>query len=100
MLRPGTYVHHHTKEYVEKSVFLGDIILKVKETRTAFSLTLEENQVRYDAPQIDAMFQKSNRVLIRKNGSNHAMSFISGCDDWFVLYPYRVGVPYSFELKK
>ena len=31
----------------------GDILLEVHETKTAFVLKLLEQQVRYDAPQID-----------------------------------------------
>ena len=96
MLKKGLYRHHHEIEYAAGSVNAGDILLEVHETKNAFVLTLLEQQVRYDAPQIDDMFQKSNRVVIRKDGSKHAMSFCQGMNDWFCLYPYRVGVPFSF----
>ena len=100
MLKPGRYIHRHEKEYVEETVYLGKIVLDVRETKTAFVLTLVENTVRYDAPQIDAMFLNSKRVLIKKNGSRHAMQFSKigskACEDWFCLYPYRCGVPYAF----
>lgn len=99
MLKNGIYRHRHEKEYVEGTVCLGDILLDVKETDTSFILKLIEQNVRYDAPQIDDMFRKSDRVLIRKDGSKHAMSLIDGMDTWFCLYPYRVGVPYTFEYK-
>lgn len=72
MLKKGLYRHHHEIEYAAGSVNAGDILLEVHETKNAFVLTLLEQQVRYDAPQIDDMFQKSNRVVIRKDGSKHA----------------------------
>lgn len=97
MLKPGIYRHSHETEYADGTVVHhGDILLEVRETQTAFILKLLEQQVRYDAPQIDDLFQKDERVVIKKDGSRHAMSFCSGQDDWFCLYPYRVGVPYVF----
>jgi len=97
VLKPGIYRHSHETEYADGTVeHHGDILLKVRETKTAFILKLMEQQVRYDAPQIDDLFQKSDRIVIKKDGSRHAMSFVSGQDDWFCLYPYRVGVPYAF----
>ena len=96
MLKSGIYRHKHQKKYAEGTVDCGDILLEVHETKTAFVLKLLEQQVRYDAPQIDDLFQNSDRVVIKKDGSKHGMSFCSGQDDWFCLYPYRVGVPYAF----
>lgn len=96
MLKSGIYRHQHERAYVEENIYLGDIVLNVHETKTAFVLRLLEQQVRYDAPQIDDMFRNSKRVVIQKNGSKHAMSFCKDQDDWFCLYPYRVGVPYDF----
>ena len=93
MLKSGIYRHKHQKEYAEGTVDCGDILLEVHETKTAFVLKLLEQQVRYDAPQIDDLFRNSDRVVIKKDGSKHGMSFCSGQDDWFCLYPYRVGVP-------
>ena len=96
MLKSGIYRHKHQKKYAEGTVDCGDILLEVHETKTAFVLKLLEQQVRYDAPQIDDLFQNSDRVVIKKDGSKHGMSFCGGQDDWFCLYPYRVGVPYAF----
>lgn len=97
MLKSGTYRHRHYINCIEGNVYVGDIVLKVHETKTSFVLTLLEQQVRYDAPQIDDMFQKSKRVIIKKNGSKHAMLFGKDCNTWFCLYPYRAGVPYGFN---
>ena len=71
--------------------------MDIHETKTAFVLRLIENTVRYDAPQVDDMFRNSERCVIKKGGSKHAISFSEGENDWLCLYPYRVGVPYSFE---
>ena len=97
MLKRGIYRHSHEIEYVERTVYAGDIVLEVYETKTAFVLTLMEQQVRYDAPQIDDMFQKSKRVVIKKDGSKHAMRIWD--DHSFTVYPYRAGVPYVFNLE-
>lgn len=91
MLKPGVYIHIHEK-YGQT---VGTITLNVKETQSAFKFELIKNTVRYDAPQIDDMFRDKNTVTIKKNGSKHALTVLG--DDWFCLYPYRVGVPYSFS---
>lgn len=74
----------------------GEIFVSVKDTKAALSLKLISNQVKYDAPQIDAMFSDRETVNINKRGSKH--SYIDFRDNSFTLYPYRVGVPYYFEL--
>ena len=76
----------------------GRVVLRGKETPQAFSLTLIENTIRYEAPQIDDLFSRGETVTIRKAGSIHAVSTIPAYPDWFTLYPYRVGVPYAFDL--
>lgn len=97
MLKPGIYRHRHETEYAEGTVHNGDILLEVRETKTSYVLTLLEQQVRYDAPQIDDLFQNGKRVVIRKNDPRHGLTLCGGQNDWFCLYPYRVGVPYAFS---
>ena len=94
MLKSGVYIHEC--EWCNRVV--GHISINVKETDKSFALELLENTVRYDAPQIDDLFSKSKRVVIRKNGSNHAIVVFD--DENFCIYPYRVGVPYGFSLVK
>lgn len=74
----------------------GEIFVSVKDTKAALSLKLISNSVKYDAPQIDDMFFGRETVNINKRGSKH--SYIDFRDNSFTLYPYRVGVPYYFEL--
>lgn len=78
------------------SISMGNIILAVNETEYAFTLKLLKNTVRYDSPQIDDMFANTDTVRIKKSGSKHAINVCS--QKRFVLYPYRVGVPYMFDL--
>ena len=97
MLKPGIYKHVHFHEYVEDTVYEGEISVCVKETPKQFRLEFIRSTVRYNAPQIDDMFRWSKNVVISKNGSDHAIQVWD--DVSFTLYPYRVGVPYLFSLE-
>jgi hypothetical protein len=98
MLEPGRYKHEHYHEYSESEVYVGKIILDVKEIAKSIRLKLVYNSVRYDAPQIDAMFANGDSVKINKSGSVHALQ--DWGDNSFTLYPYRVGVPYVFRIEE
>lgn len=89
-IKDGIYVYTHKYGH-------GEIVLDVKETEKSFIFKLIKNTIKYDAPHIDDMFKDSNKVTIKKNGSNHALSIWSDGKS-FTLYPYRVGVPYTFNL--
>lgn len=93
MLLAGTY----RWESDRPGIWGGHVRVNMKETATSFIITLLENTCRFNAPQLDDLFQNSKRVVIRKDGSKHALSFVDGCNEWFCLYPYRVGVPYGFS---
>ena len=54
MLIPGEY------EYKDQHG-AGRVVLRVKETPQAFSLTLIENTIRYEAPQIDDLFSHGEK---------------------------------------
>lgn len=95
----GIYKCTITKQYANTGdeVFtMGDIIVRAKDSEKSLALTLLENTVRYDAPQIDDMFRENKTIKINKRGSKHAYN--EWGDNSFTLYPYRVGVPYIFEL--
>ena len=93
MLIPGVYQWNSG----DSGIWGGYVRVNMKETAASFIITLLESTCRFNAPQLDALFSKNKRVVIRKSGSDHALSFVDGCDDWFCLYPYRVGVPYGFQ---
>lgn len=91
-----------------------NILVDVKETDKSMIFQLLDFQTRYGASQIEDLFAKAKRVVIRKVQDHvdrsyvnefpaercpelrgHAMRIWS--DGSFTLYPYRVGVPYYFE---
>lgn len=93
MLQPGLYCSEHQSDN-----YLDDyrVVIHLKETATAFHLTLEDGQFRYAAAQLEAMFERGEKqkVLVHKRGSQHAICLWSDHD--FTIYPYRAGVPYHF----
>lgn len=72
----------------------GSIVVEVSETEKSYILKLIENTYKYSPAHIDMLFEKSNKVVIKKEKSPHAI--IEG-GDYFVIYPYRAGLPYLFE---
>lgn len=78
----------------------GIIELDVKETENAFVLKLRKNTCRYSPAHMDMLFSKSDRAVVRKTGSRHAMRFCENFDDWFIIYPFQAGIPFLFELVK
>lgn len=93
MLQPGLYCSE-----VNEGHWLHDyrVVIRVKETATAFHFMLE-NAVQLDnAIHLDSLFQRGEKqkVLIKKHGSGHAMRIWSDKD--FTLYPYQAGMPYHF----
>ena len=67
----------------------------MKETEKTYIFRLIELKSRYDAPHMKMLFQKSPRVVIRKNEGGHAMRIWS--DEDFTFYPYQAGIPYWFR---
>ena len=73
----------------------GKIILQVKETDKAYNFELIKNTMRYSPAHIDMMFSKSYKARVTKANSPHAINLGT---DYFVLYPYRAGIPFLFDL--
>lgn len=94
-LKAGLYEHNHYINYVEGTMYAGRILLFVKETKHTFILTLKENSVRYDAPQIDDMFFYRDTLIINKEKSQHAL--VVHADNEFTLFPYQIGEIYAFK---
>lgn len=86
--------------YTHEDMGGGVIELYVKETEKAFILKLLKNTCRYSPAHIDMLFKKSDRVIVRKYESRHAMRFSAGFHDYFVIYPFQAGIPFLFELVK
>lgn len=72
----------------------GVIIIEVSETAKSYVFKLIKNTLRYSPAHIDMMFEKDGKTIINKEKSPHAINF---GEDYFVIYPYRAGIPFLFE---
>lgn len=73
----------------------GEYIIRLTETEKSYTLELVKNDMRFSPSHLDAMFGKSSKAKVSKERSPHAMNIVG--DDWFCIYPYRLGVPFAFE---
>lgn len=89
-MKKGLYKHTKDDGYFDK----GAIIIEVSETVKSYIFKLIENTFRYSPAHIDMMFTKSNKVIINKEKSPHVINL---GEDYFVIYPYRAGIPFLFE---
>lgn len=76
----------------------GEYIIRLKETDKSYIFELVKNDMRFSPAHLDMMFSKSNKVRVNKDKSPHAINIVG--DDWFCIYPYRLGIPYVFEYDK
>ena len=76
-----------------------DVTIEVKETEKSYVFRLVKNDSRYSPARFDMMFSKTDKVSFRKDKSPHAVLEYNDGEE-FVIYPYRGGVPYLFELVK
>lgn len=72
----------------------GVITIEVSETNKSYIFKLIENTFRYSPAHIDMLFSKSNRIMINKEKNPHAINI---GEDYFVIYPYRAGIPFLFD---
>lgn len=89
-MKKGLCKHIKDDGYFDK----GTIIIGVSETAKSYIFKLIENTFRYSPAHIDMMFAKSNKVIINKEKSPHVINL---GEDYFVIYPYRAGIPFLFE---
>lgn len=91
----GMYEAENNDSYLDRY----RIKLSVHETEKSYVLQLIEFDSRYGAGQMETLFSKSKRVVLRKNKGRHAMRIWS--EDDFTFYPYQAGVPFYFrKIKK
>ena len=82
MLKQGIY-----KAENGNSIFDSyEIVMEVKETEKSFIFKLIKLENRCGADRIQLLFSKSNKVVLRKQNSRHAMRTWE--DDTFTIYPY------------
>lgn len=91
MLLPGLYRAENNDGIFDHY----KIDMYVKETPKSYIFTLEDFESRYAATQIERLFSKSKRVVIRKTRCGHALRIWSDRD--FTFYPFQAGVPYLFR---
>lgn len=70
------------------------ITMDVKETDKSYIFCLVEFQSRYGASQMERLFEKSKRIVIRKNRGGHAIRIWN--DNHFTFYPFQAGIPFYF----
>lgn len=73
-----------------------DISLNVKETEKSYIIQLVENKSRFSPALFDMMFKSKNKICIQKMRNPHVI-INDEQDDYFVIYPYRRGIPYLFN---
>lgn len=95
MLKSGLYVSHYSSNDVYDSY---EITMKVKENNSSYTFELVDFRTKYGATQMEDLFKKSKRIVLRKEKSKHSIRIFSDRD--FTLYPYRVGVPYYFVFQE
>lgn len=78
----------------------GYIDIEVHKDSEMFSFRLIENTCRLSHALIELMLNNSDRIEINKLTSPHSISFSQLAENWFVIYPYRMGISYLFELQK
>ena len=74
----------------------GTLVVEVKDTEKNLTLTVKESDMRYSI-YVDVLFHEKNKISISKQKSPHALNM---GEEWFVVYPYRMGVPLSFVLER
>lgn len=96
MLKQGLYKARQTDPIWD----MYEIIMEVSETKQSFIFQLIEFQSHYGGFQIEDLFRKSKRVIIRKNQRDQAVrhAVCVWSDHDFTFYPYQAGVPYYFEM--
>ena len=94
MLKSGIYIAENNDNFLDSY----RVAMGVKETEKAYVFRLVDFQSRYSAADIEYLFRKSKRVVIRKAKSHHAMRIWS--DEDFTIYPFQTGIPYYFERAK
>lgn len=91
MLKPGIYLAENNDSIFDEY----KLTMEVKETEKSYIFQLVEFKSRYGAAHIEMLFNKSKRVVIKKNKGGHAMQIWS--DEDFTFYPYQAGIPYWFK---
>ena len=75
---------------------VGELIVDVRETKNELVLKIVKREMRFDS-YVSVLFGDKEKVTIRKEKSWHGVN----CgNDYFVIYPNRMGTPLVFERRK
>ena len=83
-------------EQVNNPYDVGTLVVEAKETEKTLILTVKERKMRYST-YVDLLFGEDTEVRIKKEKSPHALNM---GDDYFVVYPHRLGTPLCFTFEK
>lgn len=73
----------------------GTLIVEAKDTEKALILTIKERDMRYST-YVDVLFGQKKKISISKTRSPNGLHM---GEHWFVVYPYRAGIPLSFTME-
>lgn len=92
MLQSGRYI----AEYDGDVFHAYRYVIEVKETEKSYIFKLVEAVNRYANDQIERIFGKDGRAVLRKDKPcRHAMRVWSDHD--FTIYPFQAGIPFWFQ---
>lgn len=74
----------------------GTLVVEARETEKSLILTVKERNMRYST-YVDVLFGKKTEIRISKENSPHSLTM---GEEWFVVYPNRMGCPLTFGLQK
>lgn len=72
-----------------------NVTIKARETEKFYILNLIEDNSRFPDGHITGLFKDNGMVRVPKQGGRHAVVDGNG---FFVVYPFRNGVPFGFDL--
>lgn len=82
-------------EPCENAYDIGVLVVDAKETEKSLQLKVIEKNMRFST-YVDVLFGDKDKATINKHRSPHALT----CgNDWFVVYPNRMGQPLLFSKK-
>jgi len=74
-----------------------DLTISVRDTGKSYIFNMLENNSRYMPGYLEMLFKKP-KVTINKEKNPHAILEDTHNNSYFVIYPYRGGVPFTFDL--
>lgn len=74
----------------------GELIVDVRETQKSLVLKIIKRKMHFDS-YVSALFGNKEKVTISKEKPLHMVNY---GDDYFVIYPKRLGIPLVFERRE